>query len=123
MGGMPSMPTPPDPYSAEAVGSRQDEYLWQQTMAREDMAFQRDEANTQREWEEDLERRKALSSTKEEEARIRALREEQEAAVESGQETAMAMGDMQDTDTANSNMWSSLASGSDGAWGSLYGDD
>jgi 5'-3' exonuclease len=92
-------------------------------MAREDMAFQRDEANTQREWEEDLERRKALSSTKEEEARIRALREEQEAAVESGQETAMAMGDMQDTDTANSNMWSSLASGSDGAWGSLYGDD
>ena len=106
---MGSSPRQPDPFSPEAVAFRKEELEMQQRMAREEQAFQRAQSQEDREWQEDLESRKALRKQKEEEERIRALREEQGEALDEASEMMAQMAD--DPDQFYSNMWSSLASG------------
>jgi len=102
----------PDPFSPQAVAMRQEELEWQQTMAREEQAFQRTQAIEDREWQEDLESKRGLRKQKEEEERIRALREETEESL--GEEEAQQMAESQDPDEAFTDMWTSLSSGVNG---------
>jgi len=98
-----------NPMSPEAIALRHDEMVHQKEMAREEAAYQRQMAMEDREWQEDLESSRALRKQKEEEERIRALRDEQSNINEEVAEQ-IAEG-QQDVDQQYTQMWSSLSNG------------
>jgi hypothetical protein len=107
------MPAIADPFSPAALATRKKEYEWQLKQARSEQNFQRALAREDREWMDNLEQRKALRKRKEEEARIRALEEQQAEGSEEAWEQADALA--ADPDQAFANMWASLAQGAGGA--------
>jgi len=103
----------PDPFSPQAVAMRQEELQWQQEMARDEQAFQRSRAIEDREWQEDLEDRRALRKQKEEEERIRELKAEQMESLQEVEEEIQA--NLADEDESYTDMWRSLSTGTSGA--------
>jgi hypothetical protein len=99
----------PNPFSPEAVAMRRMELESQSSMAREEAEFQRGMAREDREWQEDLEFKRSMRKQKEEEERIRALRDEQAEVNE--QVDAMMYELDADTDEGYTQMWASLSNG------------
>jgi len=99
----------PDPFSPQAVEFRKWEREEATKSARAEHEWARAQALEDREWQEDLEDRRATRKQLEEEERIRLIRSEQQQANETVESINEDFG--QDADQSFSNMWSSLNSG------------
>jgi hypothetical protein len=94
-----------------SLAERKEEFMWQQSQAREDQRFARQMAMDEREWSEGIAERKALREQKEEAARLASLQVEQEEVADEAEAQGGAVGEDIDQIYSGSNMWANLISG------------